>query len=73
MKLISQPKILTKYSQDRSIYQIKPKYVTYPKTEHNLIEIVNYAKKHKLPITPRGGGTGLSGSAIGKGIVIDFM
>ena len=72
MKLYSNSALLEKYSRDRSIYQIKPKYVCFPKNESDLIEIVRFAKQNKVPIIPRGGGTGLSGSAIGKGIVIDF-
>jgi len=72
MKYHRESKILTKYSQDRSIYQIKPSYVAFPKSEKELIEITKFARKNKLPITARGGGTGLSGAGIGKGIIIDF-
>jgi len=72
MKLYSTQKLLNKYSKDRSIYQIKPKYVVFPRSEKDVIEIVNFARKQRLPITPRGGGTGLSGAGIGKGIIIDF-
>jgi len=72
MKFYSTPGLLDKYSRDRSIYQIKPKYVVFPKNERDIISIVNFARKRRFPITARGGGTGLSGAGIGKGIVIDF-
>ncbi len=72
MKYYSDQKTLNKYSKDRSLYQIKPSCVAYPKTEHELREVIKFAKKNKLSIIPRGGGTGLSGAAIGNGIIIDF-
>ena len=72
MELHSTPKILKEYSSDRSIYSIKPKFVFFPKSENDLIELIGYARKKKLSITARGGGSGVSGAAIGKGIVVDF-
>lgn len=72
MKFNSNPGLLKKYSHDRSIYEIKPSYVAFPKKERDLIDILEFSRKNKLPITPRGGGTGLSGAAIGKGVIVDF-
>jgi len=72
MRHILSSKNFGKYSKDRSIYQIKPKIVLLPKSEREVQIIVERARKHKLSITPRGGGTGLSGAAIGKDIIIDF-
>jgi len=72
MKLYRTSKILKKDSRDRSIYSIKPRFVFFPKSENDLIELVKYARKENLSIIPRGGGSGLSGAAIGKGIVVDF-
>jgi glycolate oxidase len=72
MKLYSNKKLLKKYSRDRSIYKIKPEFVVFPKKEEEIVEIIRFAQRKKLPITPRGGGTGLSGAGIGKGVIIDF-
>jgi len=71
MKLHTARGLLKKYSSDRSIYAIKPKYIAYPKDEDDIKRLVIFAKKHKLPITPRGGGTGLSGAGIGSGLILD--
>ena len=72
MKYYSRSRILDKYSRDRSIYRIIPSLVAFPKTEEDLIQITNDAREKKLSITPRGGGTGLSGAGIGKGIIVDM-
>lgn len=72
MKFYSGKRLLDKYSRDKSIYKIRPSSVVFPKSEKEVIEIVRFAQRKNLYITPRGGGTGLSGAAIGKGIIIDF-
>ena len=64
--------IIRCYSVDSSSYLIKPKVVTFPKNREDVIKIVKFASKNKIGITPRGGATGLVGSAIGDGIIIDF-
>ena len=72
MKYHSSKKILKKYSHDRSIYEIEPSFVVFPKNEEDIVLLTNFARKNELSMISRGGGTGLSGAAIGKGIVIDF-
>jgi len=72
MKLINSKKILEKYSSDASHFSVKPKAVAQPKSEQELIELIKYARKNKFSLHPRGGGSGLSGAALGKGIIIDF-
>jgi len=64
--------ILNFYSVDASLYQIIPKVVVIPKTEEDVIVAVKFANKNKIPITVRGTGTGLVGSALNKGIIIDL-
>jgi glycolate oxidase len=72
MRFHSGKKICEKYSRDRSIYQIKPLFVVFPRNEKEISEALEFARKKNLPVIPRGGGTGVSGACIGKGIVIDF-
>ena len=60
------------YSVDSSAYQIKPKLVVFPKNSQDIINIIRIAKKRKIAITPRGAGTGLVGSALGNGIILDL-
>jgi len=71
-KILTSQKILNKYSKDRSPYVIKPMIVSMPKNEKDIVEIIKYAIKNKIPITARGAGSNLSGSAVGRGIIIEF-
>ena len=59
------------YSVDSSSFVKKPKIVTVPKNQDDIIQIVKFSQKNHVPITVRGAGTGLVGGAIGNGIIID--
>lgn len=59
------------YSSDASIYSVMPECVVMLRSPEDVPEIIKYAGENKLPITPRSGGTSLSGSAVGKGLIID--
>jgi FAD/FMN-containing dehydrogenase/Fe-S oxidoreductase len=63
---------LTLLSTDASIYQVKPTAVAYPKTTEDVSEIVKFAASNGLSVHSRGTGSGLCGSAVGDGIIIDF-
>lgn len=63
---------LSVYATDASIYQIQPDVVFIPIDEDDVITAVKIAQDHKIPIIARGGGTGLAGQAIGRGMIIDF-
>ena len=43
-----------------------------PKNETDVINTVKIAKKRKISITVRGAGTGLVGSALNSGIILDM-
>jgi len=60
------------YATDGSIYEIVPVGVVVPRTAQDVAAAVNLCRKHGVPIIPRGAGTGLTGAAIGQGLVIDF-
>ena len=60
------------YATDASPYRIEPQAVAFPNSAAQAGAIVKAAVQVGLPITPRGAGTGLSGGAIGDGLVIDF-
>jgi FAD/FMN-containing dehydrogenase/Fe-S oxidoreductase len=59
------------YATDASLYQIQPLGVVLPKTLDDLVTTVQIAGELRIPMTARGGGTSLSGQAIGPGIIID--
>ncbi len=59
------------YSTDASIYQIEPLGVVIPRSVKDMVATVQIAAEMHVPITARGGGTSLSGQAIGPGIILD--
>ncbi|MCD4830487.1 MAG: anaerobic glycerol-3-phosphate dehydrogenase subunit C [Anaerohalosphaeraceae bacterium] len=59
-------------STDASIYQIIPLCVVSPKTAADVSEAVRYACENKIPITARGGGSGLAGESLTVGIMLDM-
>src|SRR5580704_17894587 len=59
------------YSTDASIYQIQPAGVVVPKHRQDILRTLQICRRHRVPITMRGGGTSQAGQAIGAGIQID--
>ena len=68
----SDPEILEKFSKDASSYRILPTLVAEPKSEDDILKIIQFAKDEGLSITSRSGGSGLSGAGIGEGIILNF-
>lgn len=67
---------LEHYSRDASIFQITPKAVVFPQDVNDLQELVKFVAGHKqmyptLSITPRGGGTDMTGGSINNSIIVD--
>lgn len=71
-EVLWEKEILNYYSVDASSYQIIPKVIVIPKNETDVINLVKFAKKIKMPVTVRGAGTGLVGSALNDGIIVDL-
>ena len=59
------------YSTDASVYQIQPAGVVIPKNREDILRTLDVCRRHRVPITMRGGGTSQAGQAIGEGIQID--
>ena len=59
------------YSTDASMYQIEPVGVVLPIHKQDVLAIIQHANEYKVPVIPRGGGTGLAGGVVGSGIVMD--
>jgi len=66
------PLTIALYSTDGSLYQIPPVAVIAPRDEDDLSRILRYAVQERIPVFPRGAGTGLAGDSLGSGIVLDF-
>ena len=62
----------TLWSTDASIYQIKPVAVVLPKSNDDVISVVETCKKYGVSVLPRGGGTSLAGSTVGESVIVDF-
>ena len=60
------------YSTDASIYQIMPIGVTWPRDMDEVTGVVEIARKHGIPVLPRGSGSSLAGQAIGNALILDF-
>jgi len=57
---------------DGSIFLRTPRAVVYPANTRDVVRAVNFAREHALAVHPRGAGSGLCGSSLGPGLVIDF-
>jgi len=71
-KIIGQEKVLTSL-EDRVVYAYDasapaddqlPLCIVTPDTRDEVAAIVSFANEHKIPIVPRGAGTGLAGSSV---------
>jgi FAD/FMN-containing dehydrogenase/Fe-S oxidoreductase len=60
------------YSTDASIFQVQPLGVAVPRDEEDVQALVRYAGEHRLPLIPRGAGTGVAGESLGPGLVLDL-
>jgi len=60
------------YATDASPYQIVPAAVAFPKNTNEAADVIQAALSSGLSVTPRGGGSGLCGGAVGDGLIIDF-
>ncbi len=68
---------LSAYSHDASIFEVTPAAVIYPKNNDDLKKLVHYATERTLEganvsITPRNGGTCMSGGSLTEGYVLDL-
>lgn len=64
--VITSEEKLFAYSHDEtpSQYSHSPEVVVLPRSAEEISEIIRMANEELIPVTPRGGGTGLSGGAI---------
>ncbi|KYK29311.1 2-hydroxy-acid oxidase [Thermoplasmatales archaeon SG8-52-1] len=62
------------YGADASVHQAMPSAIVRPKTINEVQKIMRYANKNKIPVVPRGAGSGTSGHTvpIDGGIILDM-
>ncbi len=59
------------YSTDASLYQIKPLGVILPRSAEEILQSIQIAAQHGVPVLPRGAGTSLAGQTVLAGLVVD--
>lgn len=70
-------KDLSFYSHDASLFELRPQVVVQPRDAEDVCNLVSYVAKNKatdptLSLTPRSGGTDMTGGAISDSIVVAF-
>src|SRR5947207_8699211 len=60
------------YATDASLYQLEPAAVAFRRSARQASTIIMAAADANMPVTPRGAGSGLSGGAIGDGLIVEF-
>jgi FAD/FMN-containing dehydrogenase/Fe-S oxidoreductase len=60
------------YSTDASIFEVRPLGIAVPKDTEDLQALVRYAAEHKVPLIPRGAGSGVAGESLGSGLIVDL-
>lgn len=67
---------LERYSRDETaeLKAVKPEVVVFPVSTEEVSDVMRFANRHLIPVTPRGAGTGLSGGAVPafRGIVMSL-
>ncbi len=66
--------ILDAYSEDTSIFKIRPRLVVFPKNVTDLYTLIHYVhtRRGELSLTARSAGTDMSGGPLTDSIVVDF-
>lgn len=62
------------YSRDMSVHVGKPEVIVFPSTAEEISKILAFANEKKIPVTPRGAGTSVTGAILPLkgGILIDM-
>lgn len=60
------------YSTDASLFEIEPIGAVAPLDDADLQAVVRYCFENKIPLIPRGAGTGLAGESLGDGVILDL-
>jgi len=62
----------TLFASDASIFEIMPAGVVFPRDEDDLARLMEIAAQERMTVTPRGGGSGIAGEALGRGLVVEM-
>ncbi|QEN85506.1 FAD-binding oxidoreductase [Labrys sp. KNU-23] len=59
------------HATDNSIYQVEPAAVLFARNGEDVACVVRLAAEHRIPLSPRGGGTGTNGQSLTRGVLVD--
>lgn len=60
------------YAEGAGIYRIVPQAVAVPETTVELVDLIRWAARNRVPVVPRGAGSGMPGGNVGRGVVVDL-
>ena len=69
-RVFTDPIYTTTYGTDAGFYRLIPKVVVVVEEELEVVRLLREARKRKLPVTFRAGGTSLSGQAVSDSILV---
>lgn len=62
------PEVLAEYSEDASLFRVRPQAVVYPRDSADLNALINQG----LALAPRGGGSDMTGGPLTESVVVDL-
>lgn len=76
-EVVTDDATLVEYSHDASLFEMKPQVVVFPKTDHDVENLVKFVSSHKkdhphLSLTGRSAGTDMGGGSINDSIIVSF-
>jgi FAD/FMN-containing dehydrogenase len=70
--LLTDPRIRAAYAEGAGIYRIVPAGVAIPRDVAELQRLVRWAADTGTPLVPRGAGSAMPGSSVGRGVIVDL-
>lgn len=76
-EVLNSAEVLKEYSRDASIFEVKPEAVIFPKDSEDIKTLVKFVNENRsgdpsLSITPRSGGTDMSGGPLNNSTIVSF-
>src|SRR3989449_9505436 len=65
-------RIRAAYSEGAGFYRIAPTGVAIPRGVEDLQQLVRWAAETGTPLVARGGGSGMAGGSVGRGVIVDL-
>jgi FAD/FMN-containing dehydrogenase len=66
------PRLRAAFAEAAGVFRIVPAAVARPTTVGELVGLLQAAAASRIPVVPRGAGTGMSGGNVGDGLVLDL-